>query len=265
MNKLYVIKILIFIFALFIYSCSSTINNSNYLNNDSIEILSDISGKGDKIKNHYKITAHYIGFLEDGTEFDNSYKKNIPFEFQIGLMQVIPGWEIGLIGMQIGGKRKIKIPPSLAYGKKGIGNLVPPNSNLIFEIEIINIEPPGYIEISPKELLILKKEKILTINKIKFIIIDIRTLLEWEKTGIIEGSKTISAFDNKGNLIKNFLKIFKSNVKNNDHVIFVSNNGEISAILANGFVENLGMKNIYSLKGGINGWIKEENKIINFL
>ena len=98
MNKLYLIIILIFIF-----SCSSKNSNFSNLNNNSIEILSDIAGTGDKIKNHYKVTAHYIGRLEDGTEFDNSYKRKNPFKFLIGLMKVIPGWEIGIIGMQIEG------------------------------------------------------------------------------------------------------------------------------------------------------------------
>ena len=169
MNKnhlLYINKIFIIIFVLFIYSCSSKINNSNNLNNYSIDILIDIPGKGDTIKNHYKITAHYKGFLEDGTEFDNSYKRKKPFKFQIGLMKVIPGWEIGLIGMQIGGKRKIKVPPSLAYGKKGIENLIPPNSTLIFEIEIINIEKYKYSLITQDVLINIKiKINILFIYK----------------------------------------------------------------------------------------------------
>ena len=71
---------------------------------NEVIIISDTPGSGTSIKNHYKITAHYIGTLEDGTEFDNTYKRNQPFVFQYGLRQVIQGWEIGLKGIQIGGK-----------------------------------------------------------------------------------------------------------------------------------------------------------------
>ena len=247
-------KILLFFLVLFVFSCTSIIKNSDNLSeNESIEILSEVYGLGDKIKNHYKISVHYVGTLEDGTEFDNSYKRNQPFKFQIGTRVVIPGWEIALMGMQVGGKKKFKVPPSLAYGNSGAGDLIPPNSSLIFDVEIINIKSPGYIEINSEQLLSLQKEKLF--------LLDIRTEKEWQLTGVIEGSYKISAFDSKGNLNPNFLKMYKKNVKENDHVVFISDKGEVSSILANGFIENLGMKNIYSLKGGIQEWIIKGNKI----
>ena len=102
-----------------------------------IEILSDTPGTGPEIKNHYKVSVHYRGFLENGTEFDSSFKRNQPFVFQIGVRQVIPGWELGLMGMKVGGKRKLKIPPELAYGDNAVTDLIPANSTLIFEIEVI--------------------------------------------------------------------------------------------------------------------------------
>ena len=259
---LYLNKILLFFLVLFIFSCTSKIKNSNNLSeNKSIEILSEVHGLGDKIKNHYKISVHYVGTLEDGTEFDNSYKRKQPFEFQIGIRQVIPGWEIALMGMQVGSKKKFKVPPSLAYGNTGAGDLIPPNSFLTFDVEIINIKPPGYIEINSEQLLSLQKEKLFLLMGKKLILIDIRTEKEWQLTGVIEGSYKVSAFDSKGNLNPNFLKMYKKNVKENDHVIFISEKGEVSAILANGFIENLGMKNIYSLQGGIQEWIIKGNKI----
>ena len=126
MNKnylLYTNKILLFFLVLFIFSCTSKIKNSNILSdNESIEILSEVLGLGDKIKKHYIISVHYVGALEEGTEFDNSYKRNQPFEFQIGIRQVIPGWEIALMGMQVEGKKKFKVPPSLAYGNSGVSD-----------------------------------------------------------------------------------------------------------------------------------------------
>ena len=143
----------------------------------------------------------------------------------------------------------------------GVGDLIPPNSSLIFDVEIINIKPPGYIEINSEQLLSLNKEKLFFLMEKKLILIDIRTEKEWQLTGVIEGSYKISAFDSKGNLNPNFLKMYKKNVKENDHVVFISDKGEVSSILANGFIENLGMKNIYSLKGGIQEWIIKGNKI----
>ena len=260
MTKLF--KIIIFISIYFISSCSNISKRfDNTFDQNNIEILSDIVGTGKQIKNHYKITTHYKGTFEDGTEFDSSYKRNKPFEFQIGLRKVIPGWELGLLGMQVGGKRILKIPPSLAYGKNGAGDLIPPNATLIFEIEIINIEPPGYKEISSEQLLSLKKEKLLVLQKINLILIDIRTQNERNITGIIESSHQITAFDTKGNLNNRLLESYKSIVKQNDHVVFISDKGEVSAILANGFVENLRMKNIYSLKGGIQEWIFQGNQV----
>ena len=108
------------------------LNLFNFLSASEIEILEDIPGNGPEIINHSKVAVHYIGTLEDGTEFDSSFKRNEPFLFQIGVRQVIPGWELGLIGMKVGGKRTIKIPPNLAYGDSGAGGVIPPNSTIIF-------------------------------------------------------------------------------------------------------------------------------------
>ena len=215
---------------------------------DEIRIINDVIGNGKEIVNHSKIKVHYSGKLEDGTEFDSSYKRNKPFDFQIGTRQVIEGWELGLIGMREGGKRTIFIPSYLAYGKKGAGNIIPPNSNLIFEIEIIQVTSPAY--------------KILKVNQIKekkekgFIFIDIRNKNEIDKTGIIPGSINITAFDSEGNFLSNFLKEYQSRFTNTDNVVLISDTGDISSILANGFSENLGAKNMYSLEGGIQNYFK---------
>ena len=221
---------------------------------NEIEILSDIPGNGTEIKIHYKLDVDYIGSFEDGTVFDSSFNNNESFKFQIGLRQVIPGWEIGLMGMKSGGKRIIKIPSTLDYGEKGIPGVIPPNSTLIFEIEILNVQPPGYKQINVENLITLSKKDLK--------IIDIRTLKRWEETGIIKGSHQISAFDTLGNFNSNFIKRFNSVVMKDENVVFVSDKGEISSILANGFVEHLGVKNVYSLKGGIQEWILKNNEVI---
>ena len=84
------------------------------------------------------ITTHYKGSLEDGTVFDSSINKGQPFQCVIGTGRVIKGWDQGLMGMKVGGKRKLFVPAQLAYGERQIGQ-IPPNSNLIFEIELLEV------------------------------------------------------------------------------------------------------------------------------
>ena len=253
---------LIFIILIFIFfGCSNYEKDPLKNDYDNIEILFDKIGTGKIIKNHYKVTAHYKGYFENGDEFENSFINKKPITFQIGLRQVIPGWDIGILGMREGGIRKIRIPPSLAYGKNGVVNLIPSNSTLIFEIEVIKAIPPKYIEIDSDDLLFLKNEKLITLINQSFIIIDIRTKNEKNNTGKIRNSYEIIAFDEKGNLNPNFIKTFKLKVKDNFHIILVSQKGDISAILANGLIENLGMKRIYTLKGGIEEWIQKGNEV----
>ncbi len=84
------------------------------------------------------ITTHYNGWLEDGTLFDSSIEKGRPFQCVIGTGRVIKGWDQGLMGMQVGGKRKLQVPAHLAYGERQVGK-IPPNSNLLFEIELLEV------------------------------------------------------------------------------------------------------------------------------
>ncbi len=85
------------------------------------------------------ITAHYTGFLQDGTKFDSSHDKGRPFQCVIGTGRVIKGWDIGMMGMKVGGKRKLFVPAHLAYGEREIGALIKPNSDLNFEIELLEV------------------------------------------------------------------------------------------------------------------------------
>ncbi len=83
--------------------------------------------------------VHYTGWLEDGTKFDSSVDRNDPFSFPIDCSYVIPGWDEGVVGMKVGGKRKLVVPPELGYGERGAGGVIPPNATLIFEIELLEL------------------------------------------------------------------------------------------------------------------------------
>lgn len=103
-------------------------------------IIEDLhQGDGKTLVKGALITTHYTGWLEDGTEFDSSHRKGKPFQCVIGSGRVIKGWDQGLIGMQVGGKRKLYVPAHLAYGERQIGAHIKPHSNLVFEIELLEV------------------------------------------------------------------------------------------------------------------------------
>lgn len=97
-------------------------------------------GKGQEVKNGDTVVMHYTGWLTNGMKFDSSYDRKQPFETKIGIGYVIKGWDKGVPGMKVGGKRKLTIPHHLGYGKYGVDPVIPGFSTLIFEVELIKIK-----------------------------------------------------------------------------------------------------------------------------
>ncbi len=104
-----------------------------------LKYVDHILGTGPTPKAGQIIAVHYTGRLTDGTKFDSSVDRGQPFVFQVGVGQVIKGWDEGLMTMRVGGKRTLTIPPHLAYGERGASNVIPPNATLLFEVELLEI------------------------------------------------------------------------------------------------------------------------------
>jgi FKBP-type peptidyl-prolyl cis-trans isomerase len=97
-------------------------------------------GAGEEARAGKTVSVHYTGWLENGTKFDSSHDRRSPFSFNLGAGQVIRGWDEGVAGMKIGGKRRLTIPSALGYGARGAGGVIPPNATLIFEVELLGLK-----------------------------------------------------------------------------------------------------------------------------
>ena len=222
-----------------------------------IEIISDKPGDGKKIIHHSWVQIEYTGTFESGEVFDTNIGKDRPLVIQIGMKEVIPGFEQGIIGTTKGTKRKIKIPAELAYGEKGGGDVIPPNTDLIFEFEIIDVLDPHYKMIDSEELI----EKINNNS----VALDIRLESQWEN-GVIKGTFQETAFNKDGKFnvyLMDKVRALAAEESQNIDIVFISHDGETAAILGNAFAEDLGFKNVSVFKGGIVQWIKEGRKLVS--
>ncbi len=211
-----------------------------------IDTLSEGTGQAAEVGN--KVFVHYTGKLEDGSVFDSSLTRGQPFSFTLGEGQVIRGWEQGILGMKVGEKRVLTIPPELGYGAAGAGGVIPPNATLTFEVELLDaMVPPQLGQASPQDLLGSQKDGT--------IIVDIRRPEEWVETGVIKGAELITAFTMNGGLHPEFQSKFFALVQDpSTPIMLYCRTGNRTGMLGDALINQVGLTNISHLTDGIVGW-----------
>ena len=216
-------------------------------NKVEIEVIKE--GGGAEAVRNSTVSVHYTGKLTDGKKFDSSLDRGEPFSFTLGAQQVIRGWDIGVEGMKVGGKRLLTIPPHLGYGARGAGNAIPPNATLKFEIELLGVEPPKYTNVDNIELQALLERGVK--------IVDLRRQDEWDQTGLIKNSHKLTAFDARGNFDRTFVPKMMSVADPSEEVIVICHAGNRSAVIAQFLSHQRGYEKIYNVTDGINQWLKD--------
>jgi len=115
-------------------------NNQEVTTPSGLKYVDQAVGTGDAAVAGKNVSVHYTGWLENGKKFDSSVDRGQPFSFPLGAGRVIKGWDEGVQGMKVGGKRKLTIPSDLGYGSRGAGGVIPPNATLIFDVELLRVQ-----------------------------------------------------------------------------------------------------------------------------
>ncbi|WP_419798057.1 MAG: FKBP-type peptidyl-prolyl cis-trans isomerase [Terasakiella sp.] len=211
-------------------------------------------GAGELVENEKQVVVHYTGWLLNGKKFDSSHDRNRPFSFTVGARQVIPGWETGVLGMKVGGKRELIIPPEMAYGARGVGDVIPPDSTLRFEIELLGVKeaPLKNIDNAGLKALLQKGVKV----------IDIRTPAEWQQTGVVEGSRLLPFRMANGKINRNFPTELAKLVQPDEDIILICRSGNRSSAAGQLLTQRFGYSKVYNVRKGMNLWLSEGNTTV---
>lgn len=216
--------------------------------------ITDITiGTGEEANVGETVEVHYTGWLLEGDKFDSSVDRGTPFSFTLGEKRVIPGWEQGIEGMKVGGKRELIIPPELAYGARGAGGVIPPNATLRFEVELLGVTGKKFSDLDNEAL----KAKIAA----GVPVIDIRRPDEWKSTGVIEGSHLITFFDQQGQTNPGFFEEMSKLAGSDDEVILLCRSGQRSAVLSEYLADKAGYIKVANVQNGIIDWIGAGNPV----
>jgi FKBP-type peptidyl-prolyl cis-trans isomerase len=147
-QRLLIGGIILIVLVLIGYFALTALQNKNHTSGSSqatttgsgMQVIDEVVGTGQEAKTGDTVSVNYTGWLADGTKFDSSYDRNQTFDFVLGAGNVIKGWDEGVVGMKVGGKRKLIIPPDLAYGASGYPPVIPANATLTFEVELVSIK-----------------------------------------------------------------------------------------------------------------------------
>lgn len=212
------------------------------------------TGSGDEATPFSIVEVHYTGKLEDGTVFDSSVSRGQPIQFTLGVGQVIPGWDMGLIGMRTNGSRVLKIPAELAYGARGAGGVIPPHADLVFEVELLSVKAAVFSNIDNAGLQSRLKKGVK--------LIDIRRPEEWQQTGVVEGSIKLTAFDQQGRFLKSFVDGLREIATPDEEVLLICRTGSRTASLSQWLATQGGYDNVVNVTEGITAWIAEDRPVV---
>ncbi|MEO9527678.1 FKBP-type peptidyl-prolyl cis-trans isomerase [Roseibium sp.] len=221
---------------------------------EEMQIRDIEKGTGEEANVGETVVVHYTGWLMDGTKFDSSVDRGTPFSFTLGERRVIPGWEQGVEGMQVGGKRELIIPPDMAYGSKGAGGVIPPDATLKFEIELLDVKAKKFSDIGNEDL----KAKLAAGTTV----IDIRRPDEWKQTGVIPGSHLLTFFDQGGNVNPQFGTELQKLISGPaDEVVFICRTGRRSQMLSEYLAGQAGFTSVANVEKGITSWIQDGGEV----
>ncbi|ERP85817.1 MULTISPECIES: FKBP-type peptidyl-prolyl cis-trans isomerase [Stappiaceae] len=221
---------------------------------EELQIRDIEKGTGEEANVGETVVVHYTGWLMDGTKFDSSVDRGTPFSFTLGERRVIPGWEKGVEGMQVGGKRELIIPPDMAYGSQGAGGIIPPDATLKFEIELLEVKAKKFSDIDNGTL----KAKLASGTTV----IDIRRPDEWKQTGVIPGSHLVTFFNNSGQVNPAFGSELQKLISGpSDEVVLICQTGQRSQALSEYLAGQAGFTNVINVEKGIAHWIEDGGEV----